>query len=113
MVFVVIYSIALPFPLLFSPRVAPVDVLASRSGWAQVPCGFIVIAVSVVLVYLKVRDLHCARGLCCGALRLGCVVLGPSRVRVVLSARRLRCGALRLSCVALRLSCVALRHSGV
>ena len=54
MLFIVIYVIALPFPLLFTPRVTPVDLSASRSGWAQLPWGFNVIAVSIVLVYLRV-----------------------------------------------------------
>ena len=55
--FVIVYSAALPylFLFLFSARVTPVVLSASRSGWARMPEGFDAIAVRVVLISLRVR----------------------------------------------------------
>jgi len=53
--FVIVYSAALPYLFLFSARVTPVVLSASRSGWARMPEGFDAIAVRVVLISLRVR----------------------------------------------------------
>ena len=55
MVFVIVYSAALPYLFLFSARVTPVVLSASRSGWARMPEGFDAVAVRVVLISLRVR----------------------------------------------------------
>ena len=60
-VFVVLCSsVSLPFPFLFSARVAPVESSAGRSGGVQMSEDFDMVAVSVVLISLRVRDFQSA-----------------------------------------------------